>query len=171
MTLSCRRLCFSASCRGKREPCWSAVLFYFCCQTLCCGWIQKRSQQPPRAPYLCQAHFCLCSSQGFLFPSPHPALSSWLQLSSAQSLCLSHSRCGHGWHVFSVALHVPGGVADGACGPGGVACELRDLLQGEGDRLQGERHEAGGRSGFGLPSKVLMHQHVMKGIAQLHASV
>lgn len=86
MTLSCRRLCFSASFRGKREPCWSAVLFYFCCQTLCCGWIQKRSQQPPRAPYLCQAHFCLCSSQGFLFPSPHPVP---LLLTPAQLSALS----------------------------------------------------------------------------------
>lgn len=81
-----------------------------------------------------------------------PALCSRLKLSSAHSLCLCHSRCGRRRHVLGVALHVPGGVADGARGSGGAAGELRDLLQGQGDRLQGESREASRRPGRGLTS-------------------
>lgn len=54
------------------------------------------------------------------------------------SSCVSRFSWKHRWHVVCAALHVPGGVADGASGVGGVASELRDLLQGAGDQLQGE---------------------------------
>lgn len=41
------------------------------------GGFKKQSQQPPRAPYLCQTNFCLFSSQGFVFrfvfPFLHPS--------------------------------------------------------------------------------------------------
>lgn len=57
---------------------------------------------------------------------------------SKVSLCFSHFRWKHRGHVVCVSLPVPGRVADGARGLGGVASELRDLLQGEGDQLQGE---------------------------------
>lgn len=50
----------------------------------------------------------------------------------------SHFRWKHRGHVVCVSLPVPGGVADSARGLGGVVSELCDLLQGEGDQLQGE---------------------------------
>lgn len=73
--------------------------------------------------------FLVCS------PPPRSLLPTPAQLTLSLSLRLSHSRCGHRRHVLGVALRVPGGVADGARGSGGVAGELRDLLQGQGDRL------------------------------------
>lgn len=54
------------------------------------------------------------------------------------SVCFSYFRWKHRRHFVCASLPVPGGVADGACGLGGVVSELRDLLQGEGDQLQGE---------------------------------
>lgn len=49
----------------------------------------------------------------------------------------SHFRRKHRGHV-RASLPVPFGVTDGACVLGGIASELRDLLQGKGDQLQGE---------------------------------
>lgn len=57
---------------------------------------------------------------------------------SVVSVRFSHFRWKHRRHAVCVSLPVPGGVPDGACGLGGVASELCDLLQGEGDQLQGE---------------------------------
>lgn len=114
--------------------------FVFVVKLLCCGWIQKA--EPAASPSVVSLPntflFMLITRIFFFFVS-----STQLQLGSVHSLCLSHSRCGHWRHVLGVALHVPGGVADGARGSGGVAGELRDLLQGEGDRLQGESLQAG----------------------------
>lgn len=156
------RYVFSLHCRGKREPRWTAAPFHFCCQTSCCGWILKGEPAgSPSAVSLPNTFLFMLITTRLLFflfalSLLHPL--SAPNSSSAHSLCLSHSRCGHRRHVLGVALHVPGGVADGARSSGGVAGELRDLLQGQGDRLQGDSVEAGRRRGRGLPSSLFIDE-------------
>lgn len=50
-------------------------------------------------------------------------------------VCFPDFRWRHRGHAAPVPWCVPGGVADGSCGLCGVASELCDLLQREGDQL------------------------------------
>lgn len=144
-TLVLRDVAFSASAGALRR-----FFFIFVVKLLCCGWTQRAEPAAsPSAVISAKTHFCLFSSQGFVFRSVFPFLRpSPARLSAPSALCLPHSRCGHWRHVLGAALHDGGGgVAGGARGPGGAARELRDLLQGEGDRLQGESSRTAGTQG------------------------
>lgn len=100
-------------------------------------WVDLKEEpfHPLCAVSLSHTHSVLALERSALFLFPHKPN---YKLFSIVSSCVSRFSWRHRWHIVRVALRVPGGVADSASGLGGVVSELRDLLQGAGDQLQGE---------------------------------
>lgn len=105
---------------------------YFCCQALmylCRGWISK-NQYVSHVLYCCQTHLHYHTQLpcALLYSLLIYYLITEMWMIQHIFFCFCHFRWKQRGQFVCLDILVPGGVFDGACGLGGGASELCDLL-------------------------------------------